>query len=252
MYIEIKSNNNHHKAFNKFIQSNAGSVIVLNEQANNLNLSGLKAYTDILLDLEKYPKFCISNNILCDTIGYKKDKLAIEQKYKKRYNTDCWGFIIKEDISFEDLLVFGYYIFDKFKNGCLIYHKQNNKIYEITTKKHINDNTLILTDNIINKIKKLKKELIIKQLNNIKDNLFIYKYDLNSTVLKDILCNNTRRFICAKTQKFAYILLLNQNEHNKLDIDLKDIINNSLEIEECALFNKYTKKHKLLYSDIKL
>lgn len=252
MYIEIKSNSNHHKAFDKFIQSNAGSVIILNEQANNLNLNGLKAYTDILLDLEKCPKFCISNNILCDTIGYKKDKIAIEQKYKKHYNQDCWGFIIKENISFEDLLVFGYYIFDKFKEGCLIYHKQSDKIYEITTKKYINDNTLILTDNMIDKIRKLQKELIIKRLDNIKDNLTIYKYDLSSTVLRDVLNNNTRRFIYAKTQKFVYVLLLDLDRHSKIDTNLEDIINNSLEIKECSLFDECTKRHKLLYSNTKL
>ena len=176
MNIELKSSiKDNHPAFKNFNNFSKGGVIILNKEANDLKLHNLSTYLN-LLTYTNLPKLYITNKeLLSETIGFKNDKLANKQNYKKCYDTSCWGFVIEENISENDLLFIGYLILIIYKKACLVYSFETYNVYEITKKNK--NKQLNLEKSFIDKCKKLKFDIILNYINNITKDCITCSFD---------------------------------------------------------------------------
>lgn len=176
MNIELKSSaENNHPAFKKFDCFSKGGIIILNKEADTLNLHDLSTYLN-LATYTTLPKLYITNQkLLSEPIGFKNDKLANKQNYKKSYSESCWGFVIEENISENDLLFFGYFILNMYKKACLVYSFETHNVYEITKKNKNKQSNL--EKSFINRCKKLEFDIVSNYINNIMNDYIICSFD---------------------------------------------------------------------------
>ena len=254
MYIELKSSDKeNHKAFEKYKDFSKGGFIILNEKANSLNLNDLKAYICLQSDLEDANSnyiFSITNkNSLDYKIGYKRDKVASNQKYKKKYTPDCWCFNIQEDISEENLLFLASLIFTRFHEACVIYCCKTKNIYELTKRNKFNGITL--SKEFIEKYKSFQTNFLMRILKNlINDRSYkIYKFHKNDKVLAENFINGYENIvikIIADNQYFISIPMNNEflvyknNDYKYTEFECKNL-NCIKAILEEANFNKIIK-----------
>lgn len=172
MYIELKSSGkDNHKALDNLKDFSKGGIIILNNKANVDYLKDMRIYINLLSKYKNLPNFYVSQGLLNGTIGYKGDKIALQQKYKKQYNQDCYGFLVEDAIKEEDLLFFAYFIFYKFNEPCLIYFTKTENVYELTRKKH--DNGIEITQDLLEKCKNFDLTILKEEL---KEKLFNTNY----------------------------------------------------------------------------
>lgn len=224
MHIELKSTGSqNHKAFDNFKQLSQGGIVILNELANKLELHDLNVYAELVGELEKYtdlPRYSlIKVTDLTMPIRHKKDRLANEQRYKGRYDNGCWAFITKDDISEEDLLFLAQYIFNKYKQICIVYSFKTQNVYEFSHKILL-DHKLDMEKDFMKRCNDLKlkmlKEYIIKEI--IKDRKYtIYKFDTTKAYRNPVFTDKQSHIILkAITKNNIYFMCIPMVEGNTL------------------------------------